>query len=169
MFSRITSCVKSLIAPFFAIFLIAGCAYKTKANGINDVDNNYKAGRISLQIKSESPQSFFAGFELKGNARQGELTLISPIGTILSILRWSPLETVMESGREVQRFESMDALLEKTTGAAIPVAALFDWLEGKNTSFNGWIADVSQQGNGRITARRVDPAPQADLRIVLDQ
>ena len=97
------------------------------------------------------------------------MTLISPIGTILSILRWSPLETVMESGREVQRFESMDALLEKTTGAAIPVAALFDWLEGKNTSFNGWIADVSQQGNGRITARRVDPAPQADLRIVLNQ
>ena len=84
-------------------------------------------------------------------------------------MRWTATEAVLESGREVKHFASVDALLEQTTGAAVPVSALFDWLAGKNTSLNGWTADLAQQGDGKIAARRSSPAPQADLRIVLDR
>ncbi len=156
-----------------AIFLIAGCAQKQGVTTINDTQNEGKpsfwAGRISLQIQSEPAQAFFAGFELKGQAENGELTLTSPLGSILGIMRWSPGEATLMQGGSIRRFASTDELLAQATGAAVPVSALFDWLGGKNTSTPGWLADLSQQANGRIMAKRVSPAPLADLRIVLDK
>ena len=114
-------------------------------------------------------QAFFAGFELKGRAERGELILTSPVGNVLGIMRWSTDEAVLESGNEIRRFASVDALLEQTTGAAIPIAALFDWLKGTNTQLNGWSANLSGLDTGRIVATRTEPAPQTRLRIVLDQ
>ena len=155
--------------PFIATFLIAGCARKIYRNDPNDTEQKFWTGRISLQIQSDPVQAFFAGFELKGLAERGELSLTSPVGNVLGIMRWSPDEAVLESGNEIKRFPSVDALLEQTTGAAIPVAALFDWLKGTNTQLNGWSADLSELGTGRIAATRTEPAPQTRLRIVLDQ
>ena len=126
-------------------------------------------GRISLQIQSEPPQAFFTGFELMGQAERGELTLTSPIGSVLGVMRWSPDEATLESAGEIKRFASVDALLQHTTGAAVPMAGLFDWLAGKDTSISGWTADLSKRDTGRIDATRTDPAPQTRLRIVLDQ
>ena len=156
-----------------AIIFIASCAYKTPAIGVNDTTNQLQnafwAGRISLQVQSEPVQAFFAGFELKGRADKGELTLISPLGSILGVMRWTPTQATLDQGGSIKCFASTDELLAQTTGAAVPVAALFDWLDGKNTAAPGWTADLSQQANGRITAQRADPAPQASLRIVLDK
>jgi outer membrane lipoprotein LolB len=155
--------------PLFATFLIAGCAHKLYPNGLNDTEKRLWTGRISLQIQSEPVQAFFAGFELRGLTERGELLLTSPIGNVLGIMRWSPGEAVLESGNQIKRFPSVDSLLEQTTGAAIPIAALFDWLRGENTHLNGWSADLSGLDNGRIVATRVEPTPQTRLRIVLDQ
>ena len=155
--------------PLIATFLIAGCARKIYRADPNDTEKKLWTGRISLQIQSDPPQAFFAGFELKGFAERGELSLTSPVGNVLGIMRWSPDEAVLESGNETKRFTSVDALLEQTTGAAIPIAALFDWLQGTNTQLNGWSADLSGLDTGRIVATRTEPAPQTRLRIVLDQ
>lgn len=152
-----------------AIFLIAGCAHKTGATAQNDAKNRVWTGRIGLQIESDPPQSFFAGFELKGQVEEGRLSLTTPIGSTLAVMRWSPTEAVLESGGELKRFDSVDALLEKTTGAAIPIAALFAWLDGENTSLNGWTADLSQQASGRIEAIRTTPLPTTKLRIVIEK
>ena len=156
-----------------ATFLIAACTHKQVDTRKNNTQNEAKtqiwAGRISLQIQSEPVQAFFAGFELKGQTKSGELTLISPLGSILAVMRWSPDEAVLEQGGSTKRFASKDELLAQTTGAAVPVSALFDWLAGINTSASGWTADLSQQAGGRISAKRSAPSPQADLRIVLDK
>ena len=166
-------CRTLLSSLLIATFLIAGCAYKQVDASINDARNEGKisfwAGRISLQIQSEPVQGFFAAFELKGRSDNGELTLISPLGSILGIMRWSPTEATLEQNGSTKRFASTDELLTQTTGAAVPVSALFDWLDGKNTATPGWTADLSQQVNGRIIAKRTSPAPQADLRVVLDK
>ncbi len=161
--------VKPLAGLVFAVFLIAGCAHGTGTTGVNDAENRLWAGRISLHIESEPPQAFFASFELKGQAEQGELSLTSPIGSVLGVMRWSPTEATLESGGQVKQYASVDVLLEQTTGAAVPVSALFDWLKGNNTSLNGWTADLSRQNTGRIDAVRLAPLPQTRLRIVLDQ
>jgi outer membrane lipoprotein LolB len=153
-----------------ATILIAGCANPIRNTGINGQKNELWTGRISLQVQSEPAQSFSAGFELKGKPERGELTLISPLGNVLGILRWSPIEAILDSGNQkIQRFSSVDALMEQATGAAVPLSALFAWLQGDNASVNGWSADLSRHSEGRILAKRVQPTPQADLRVVLDQ
>ncbi|HAL40478.1 MAG TPA: hypothetical protein DCP03_21235 [Polaromonas sp.] len=153
-----------------ATILIAGCARPITATGINGPQNELWTGRISLQVQSEPAQSFSAGFELKGKPERGELTLISPLGNVLGILRWSPFEAVLDSGNQkIQRFSSVDALMEQATGAAVPLSALFAWLQGDNASVNGWSADLSRHSEGRISAKRAQPTPQVDLRVVLDQ
>ena len=152
-----------------ATFLIAGCAHQTGVSSQPDTQVSAWSGRINLQVQSEPVQAFFAGFELRGTPAQGELVLNSPLGTSLAVLRWSPGQALLDSGGRIQRFDSIDELVEKATGAAVPLPALFDWLAGKNTALNGWSADLSQQAEGRISASRTLPQPQADLRIVLAQ
>jgi outer membrane lipoprotein LolB len=156
-----------LVSLLFTTFFIAGCASPPRATSHNDEKKSFWTGRISLQVQSEPPQAFFAGFELKGNPTQGELTLNSPLGNSLAVLRWSPQEAVLDSGNQIQRFATVDELIEKATGAAVPLPALFDWLDGKNTVADGWNADLSQQAEGRISASRTMPQPRSDLRIVL--
>ena len=155
---------------FFAIILIAGCTSPATVQSQKDINNKTWSGRISLQVQSDAVQSFSGGFELKGQAENGELTLISPLGNVISILRWSPGEALLDSGHQkTQRFSSIDELMAQATGAVMPIGALFSWLQGNNANVNGWSADLSQYGDGRISAKRVQPQPSADLRVVLDQ
>jgi outer membrane lipoprotein LolB len=127
------------------------------------------SGRLSLQVHSEPVQSFSAGFELKGSPEKGELVLSSPLGNTLLAARWTPLEAVLEESGKTRRFSHIDALIEQSTGAALPVAALFDWLHGKPGQLQGWTADLGQLAQGRISAQRSNPLPRSDLRIVLDR
>jgi outer membrane lipoprotein LolB len=159
-----------VFATLFTVFFVAGCAQMPRATAQDGLKNDFWTGRISLQVQSEPAQSFSASFELKGRAERGELTLISPLGNVLGVLRWSPGEAVLDSGGgKVQRFASVDELMAQATGAAVPIDALFAWLRGDNAAASGWSADLSRQKEGRISAKRSQPAPQADLRVVLDQ
>jgi len=157
----------------FAIILIAGCAGNQKAAGQHAQFGQQReewAGRISLQVASEPVQSFSASFELKGRAEVGELTLVSPLGNVLGVLRWSPGQALFDRGnQDIQRFASIDELMERATGAAIPLTALFAWLQGNNAMASGWVADLTRHGEGRFSAIRTIPAPEAQLRVVLDQ
>ena len=156
-----------------AINLVAGCAHKTSSTAKNDDISKpvlgVWAGRISLKVQSDPPQAFFAGFELKGQPDSGELTLISPLGSILGVLSWTPSSANLQSAQGVKRADTVDELLEQATGASIPTAALFDWLAGKQTMISSWTADLSQHSAGRIVATRALPLPQVELRIVLDR
>jgi outer membrane lipoprotein LolB len=127
------------------------------------------SGRLSLQVHSEPVQSFSAGFELNGSPEKGELLLSSPLGNTLLAARWTPSEAVLEEAGKTRRFSNIDALIEQSTGAALPVAALFDWLHGKPGQQQGWTADLGQLAQGRISAQRSKPLPRADLRIVLNR
>jgi outer membrane lipoprotein LolB len=125
---------------------------------------------MALQVEDSQSQSFSAGFQLKGDARTGELTLFNPLGGTLAELSWAPrAATLRSSNGPAQEFESVGALVAHATGSALPVAALFDWLRGTNTPVAGWQADLSQLERGRLRAQRLHPTPPADLRVVLDR
>jgi outer membrane lipoprotein LolB len=126
-------------------------------------------GRLAVRVESEQPQSFAAEFELTGNAQAGALTLYTPVGSTAAALSWSAQTAVMRTQGEVRSFESLDALIKQAVGTEIPVAALFAWLAGDNMIAAGWSADLSQHANGRITARRAQPVPLAELRLVLEK
>lgn len=153
----------------FALALLAGCASPPRAAGPVDPVSGPWNGRMALQVQDQASQSFSASFELKGSARSGELALFSPLGGILAVLAWQPGTATLNANGQTRQFESVDALVAHVTGSAIPVAALFDWLRGVDTPVPGWRADLSQLGQGRVAARRLQPPPEADLRVVLER
>ena len=114
-------------------------------------------------------ESFSGSFELRGNPQIGELDLLTPLGQIVMQLRWQPDIAEILRGTQRQIFANADELIQRATGASLPMAQLFAWLEGKNTSVGvgDWQVDLANHANGRIIARRSLPTP-AVLRIALE-
>lgn len=157
---------------FFAVFFVAACAVPAKVGIPDQPELSVWRGRLAVRVESgqpqSEPQSFAAGFELTGNALAGELTLYTPLGQTAAALSWSSQTASLRSNGDVRYFESLNALIQQAVGTEIPVVALFAWLAGDNMALAGWSADLSHHASGRITARRTQPAPAAELRLVLD-
>lgn len=133
-------------------------------------ESSFWSGRLALSVASEPAQSFFAGFELEGDARTGALRLYSPLGHLLADLRWSPAgATLSAPGQPPRTAASVEALSRELTGTELPLRTLFAWLHGEAEPAEGWQADLSQLADGRLRAQRLDPAPLADLRLLLDE
>lgn len=144
--------------------VLAGCATPPRPPV---GDETVWTGRLALKVDSQRPQSFAAGFELRGTAQAGELLLTSPLGQTLAQVVWSPQGAELRQGDRVTRRGSLDELTTELTGTAVPVQALFDWLRGASTEAAGWQADLGAFTDGRIQARRSQPLPQAELRIIV--
>ena len=128
----------------------------------------YWRGRLALRLDTPEPTSYFASFELSGQAQAGELLLSTPLGTTLAQLRWAPQRALLTSDGRTRAFDSLDALATEATGTAIPIAALFQWLQGQPAAVDGWQVDLSQLNEGRLQAHRARPAPAAELRLILE-
>jgi outer membrane lipoprotein LolB len=155
-------------AALLLMALLAGCAQPPLASPPQETNATVWRGRLALRVDSEPPQSFFAAFELRGQASAGELQLFSPLGSTLARLQWSPHSASLHNNGETRQFESLDALATQATGAAIPIAALFAWLAGQPVPSEGWQADLTQLAEGRLLARRSMPAPASELRLILE-
>jgi len=151
-----------LLATGLALLLSACATPPPVTSGQGNAWN----GRLSLQVQSDPPESVSAGFDLRGTPETGELWLNSPLGNNLATLRWSPAGAELQRGQERIQRATLDALTTELGGAALPVSALFAWLAGHDVPVNGWQVDLSRQAEGRITARRLNPLPTAELRIV---
>jgi outer membrane lipoprotein LolB len=160
---------RQVLVAMITMFLIAGCATNQRASDSKGTEKAGFTGRISLLVESTPPQSFSGGFDLQGSTAQGELTLFTPLGSTAAVMRWSPGRAELQNGSTTQAYPSVQAMMERTTGAAVPIEALFAWLGGEAANVPGWLADVSRHADGRISALRTDPAPPAQLRIVLDK
>jgi len=148
--------------------LLSGCA-SPPPRAASETRQDVWSGRLALQVEEAQSQSFSAGFELQGSAQMGELRLFSPLGGTVGVLTWKPGAATLQSGDQVRQFDSLEALAQQATGTALPIGALFDWLRGIETRVPGWEVDLSQVSQGRLRARRVDPAPVADLRVAFER
>ena len=148
--------------------LLAGCATPLRTSAPASQSASVWTGRMALQVENSPERSFSASFELRGSAEAGELSLFSPLGGTLAAMSWAPGAATLRAGGQTRQFESLDALASQATGTPIPVAALFDWLAGVNTPVAGWQANLAGIAQGRLSARRSDPPPSADLRVVFD-
>jgi outer membrane lipoprotein LolB len=155
-------------AVLLALFFIAGCAQPPLVKAPDGQPVAAWRGRLALRIDSPEQPSFYAGFELTGQARAGELLLSSPLGNVVASLRWTPQAAYLRNNGETRQFDSLDALATEATGTAIPIAALFQWLDGRDAVAAGWQADLSQLAQGRLLARRTHPGPVAELRLILE-
>ncbi|OUM01796.1 lipoprotein insertase outer membrane protein LolB [Variovorax sp. JS1663] len=155
-------------AGWAGLLFLTGCA-SPGGRPRDEASGRSWSGRLALRVDGEPAQTFSALFELRGSPETGELILTSPIGNTLAQLHWAPGEALLKNGSETRHFDSVDALIEAATGAAIPVGALFDWLAGRDVGVPGWRPDLSQVGAGRLQATRESPRPRAELRIVFER
>ena len=125
-------------------------------------------GRLSVTLHSEPPQVNGGQFSLHGSPHDGALWLYSPLGNTVAQLHWHGSQVQLVQGQDQAQFASMDALTTQFTGAALPVAALFDWLQGRAHEVPGWQADLSQLNQGTLHAQRVRPLPAVTLRVKID-
>jgi outer membrane lipoprotein LolB len=146
---------------------LSACALPPRAP--DAAGHPYWNGRLGLQVDGDKPQSFSAGFELRGAPQAGELSLYSPLGATLAQLRWAPGMAELQADGQRRQYPSIEALTQEATGTALPLPALFAWLDGKPAEVPGWQADLSRIADGRLVARRSEPLPTAELRIVLQQ
>lgn len=150
------------LLPWMLLGLLTGCA--TPPQGAPGAAS--WSGRLALRVDSVPPQSLSAGFELHGSPQAGELRLTSALGTTLAAVQWAPGGAELRQGDRVTRRATLDELAADLGGASLPVAALFAWLRGHIAEADGWQADLSRQSEGRVTARRTQPLPSAELRII---
>ncbi len=150
---------------------LAGCAAPRPPSGsAAPADAPVRSGRLALSVEDAAASSFSAGFELRGRPEAGELTLYTPLGGVAAQLRWQPGQALLQApGQGPRSYPSLQAMVEEATGAPLPVAALFDWLEGRPTPVPGWEPDLSGLEAGRLRARRTAPPPPAELRLVLER
>lgn len=154
-----------------AAFLLTGCAGSVKPIGQYDAETRSWNGRLAVRIDGVNdgpPQSFSASFELIGQASAGDLVLYGPLGSTAAHLNWTPDAATLRSNGSVRNFNSLSELAQQATGTDLPIAALFDWLAGRDVPVPGWQADLSQLSQGRLTARRLQPEPSAELRLILE-
>jgi outer membrane lipoprotein LolB len=151
---------------------MAGCALPPLSPNLSPGLRVWR-GRLAVRVEADGAEqparSVSAGFELTGTATEGGLTLYTPIGGTAAVLAWSSGDASFTTSSERRHFPSLNALIKEAVGTPIPVQALFAWLDGSYTSADGWTADLTGHTDGRITAKRTTPAPQAELRIVLDR
>jgi outer membrane lipoprotein LolB len=157
------------LCVLFASVLIAGCAAPKRAIATFDAQTSFWQGRLAVNVHSKPPQAFSADFELEGAPAAGTLRLSTAIGTTIAKLEWSGSEAFLHANAGVQRFSSLEALTLNTIGTELPVASLFSWLKGISQETPGWEADLSLISEGRITAKHLDEAAPANLKIILER
>lgn len=112
---------------------LAGCAQLQKTPPAATQEARL-AGRISVTVAGNAHQRGTGGaasFELFGGPEAGRLELTSPLGALVARARWTPGGAVLETPSEQRRFGNLDALTRELLGEAVPVAALFDWLQAR--------------------------------------
>lgn len=150
-----------------SLFLLTGCT--TLSTAPRPSTPHTWSGRFSLYIESEKPEQLSAIFELTGDAARGTLSLTTPLGTTLAELQWDARGAFLVSGETRHESGSLESLLVDAVGTRLPMKALFQWLDGNPMEAMGWVVDLSRRTEGRITARRLTPSPQATLRLILTQ
>ncbi|WP_246100639.1 outer membrane lipoprotein LolB [Tepidimonas alkaliphilus] len=148
-----------------AAALLAGCAAPPPRSPADTATSGW-SGRLALTVHGEPPQRASAGFELRGAPQRGELLLSTPLGQLAARVRWDDGGAWLERpDAEPQRYADVAALTEALTGAALPLPALFDWLDGRPANVPGWTLLQLDAAQGRLHARRDAPAPVVELRL----
>lgn len=152
-----------------AIIFIAGCASKTGDFGPIDQNYSHWQGRLAIAVHGTPPRAFAADFELQGDSRRGSLSFFSPLGNTVARLQWGDDGAQLQTSGEAQRFASLDTLTLHTTGATLPVASLFEWLKGGEPDTPGWLVNLRELPDGRLSARRLAPEPPVELKVILER
>ncbi len=163
-----------------AALLVAGCA-TTPPPAVPPGES--LSGRLAMRVDASPGQdarSMSAAFELQGLPERGRFSLSSPLGTMLAQARWQPGSVTLVTSQGETPYPDLDALTREVLGESVPVAALFDWLQGRPwpgaastvapPGFRqlGWVVDLSRFDDASIAAVREQP-PAVTVRVKMDR
>jgi outer membrane lipoprotein LolB len=166
--------------PLAAALMVAACA-TPRPPAIDAAP--WTSGRLALRveaIEAVPARQMTASFDLRGDAREGELRLLSPLGTLAARTAWGPGRVELSTPEGARTFDDLDTLSREALGEVLPLRALPDWLAGRPWSavpstprdggFHqlGWQVDTSAFADGLLVARREAP-PAITLRIRLER
>lgn len=164
---------------FIGAAVLAGCATRPPA----EPDMPWVSGHLTVRMDggADTPARSVTGlFDLRGDARSGELRLSSPLGTLMATLQWSPGAARLRNGDGEATFADLDELSRQVIGEPLPLQALPDWLAGRPwpgaastvtaAGFEqmGWRVGLARWADGLIDAERA-ATPSVRLRLRLDR
>jgi outer membrane lipoprotein LolB len=167
----------------FLAALLGGCASLTHQVAQTREGDLHLSGKLSVQVEGDGERKGTGGsaaFELSGGPSAGQLELSTPLGSLMARATWSEGEALLRTTKGERRFDDLDALTRELLGEPIPVAALFDWLQGRawpqagsaatDAGFEqlGWRIDLSRFADGVLIATRI-AAPQVILRARIEK
>ncbi|MEJ7138168.1 lipoprotein insertase outer membrane protein LolB [Amphibiibacter pelophylacis] len=159
----------ALLAP--VVLGLAACA-TPQAPGSALAAVPAASGRLSLtvdDVQGGPPQNLITGFRLTGSASAGTLTLDGALGTTALFIRWAPGSARLVRGDGVRDYASLDDLTREALGESLPLAALFDWLQGRPSPLGPWQAEAGQASPPRVFSQlgwRVDASQFAAQRLL---
>ncbi|MDR7333671.1 outer membrane lipoprotein LolB [Roseateles asaccharophilus] len=121
-------------AVFAAALALAGCAQLPREAAPTPTGEARLGGRISVTVAGDAHKRGTGGaasFELFGGPHAGRLELTSPLGSLVARASWKPGLVTLKTPDDERRFDDLDALTRELLGEAVPVAALFDWLQAR--------------------------------------
>jgi outer membrane lipoprotein LolB len=146
------------LAALLLALALAGCAQLPTAPPA-PADLARLSGRLSVTVAGDQHNRGTGGaasFELFGGPEKGRLELTSPLGSLVARASWRPGLVTLETPGDERRFDDLDALTRELLGEAVPVAALFDWLQARP-----WPAAPHQKTAGGFEQLgwRIEPRP----------
>jgi outer membrane lipoprotein LolB len=127
-------------------------------------------------------RSFSADFELRGSAQAGELLISGPFGATAARAQWAPGMARLDGPQGEVVAADLSTLAERALGAALPIGALFDWLNGRPwpeapasalpdgaSGFDqlGWRINLARWAERRVEVMRLAP-PVVTVRLRLN-
>lgn len=158
--------------------MLGGCATRPPRTVTESI-----SGRLVVQVAARGTaeaRQMSATFELRGQSVEGELDLLSPLGTMVAQARWRPEGAEVATSEGVRRFNNLSEVARQVLGEPIPLEALADWLRARpwgglphtdtDEGFEqaGWKVDLQRAGEGFISAQRLWPEPKVSVRARLD-
>lgn len=125
------------------------------------------AGRLALTIESDPTQHLAAEFELEGDEQTGELRLYGALVGLAAVLQWEPGRAVLIEGERRRVFQSVDWLIERVSGAPVPLSMVFALLNNQAIRSDDWWVEARNGPDDRIRAVRLQPMPRIELLMVL--
>jgi outer membrane lipoprotein LolB len=164
---------------------LAGCA-TAPSRQPTVAENQTLSGRISVRVDataSTPAQNVSGVFELEGAPAAGQLSLSTPLGTMMARAHWTPEKAWLTTSEGESSFPDLASLTRQMLGESLPVAALFDWLrgrpwpgapsrarpEGAARGFQqlGWNIDLARFDEGWVSAER-EATPRVSVRARID-
>lgn len=123
---------------------------------------------MSLTRSGLRTERWAVQFDLSGSATRGSLLLEGPLGTRIAQANWTPDGAWLTRNGQTEPFADMAQLTEAALGQALPLAALFAWIQGNAVHAAPWVVDLTQWATGRIRASQTAANEKVDVLLVLD-